>query len=182
MKELNFELQLHYRKSVRLKEYDYSKGGYYFVTICTFNRMNLFGKVNNQKIELNQFGKIIEEELIKSPIVRKEIKIDYYSIMPNHLHCIVIIEEEYRKGERPFAPTLNASLFKLKPRTLASFISGFKSVSTKKVNEIRKTPGEKVWHRNYYEHVIRNEKDLYEIRKYIQNNPLEWEEDEYYKE
>ena len=76
MKELNFELQLHYRKSVRLKEYDYSKGGYYFVTICTFNRMNLFGKVNNQKIELNQFGKIIEEELIKSPIVRKEIKID----------------------------------------------------------------------------------------------------------
>lgn len=165
----NFEIT--HRKSIRLKEYDYSHGGYYFVTICTKEGVNLFGKIHKGKMILNEFGKIVFETWIDLPNHNSNIGLDYFCIMPNHVHFILIINEMIRAGLEP-APTEHG---------LAEIIRQFKTFSSKKINIINKSPGKSLWQRNYYEHVIRNEKDLYEIRKYIEQNPLNWEKDEYYE-
>lgn len=103
---------------------------------------------------------------------------DYYVIMPNHFHGILIINSRdkarlVRTDERKFGkPVANS---------LSSIIGSFKSAASKKINEIRKSPGAKVWQSRFYDHIIRNDNDLHRIRVYIQNNPLKWKMDEYYK-
>jgi putative transposase len=97
------------------------------------------------------------------------VELDTWVVMPNHFHGIVFLLDDRRGGARP-APT--------KRKPLGRLIGAFKTVSTKRINELRTTPGQPVWQRNYYEHVIRNEVDLEEIREYIQNNPLKWLDDE----
>ncbi len=179
------------RKPIRLKNYDYSLNGYYFTTICSNNRENIFGKIvvgadgrrpdndncrpdnNNIKIELNKYGLIVEEELKKSEIIRNEINLDEYIIMPNHIHAIIIINRDLSGGQ-PAAPT--AHHFNRK-QTLSSFISGFKSVVTKRINILRNTPQQPVWQRSFYDHIIRNERSLNAIREYIAYNPVNWEQD-----
>ena len=109
---------------------------------------------------------------MKSSSIRNEIELDIFVVMPNHMHGIALI----RRGDRPVAPTRPTS--GLKPGSVGSFIAGFKSAVTKRINEIRRTPGVKLWQRNYYEHIIRNEEDLASVREYIVNNPIKWELDE----
>ncbi len=146
----------------------------YFITICAHDRENTFSKISvgaagrPASIILNNFGKIVDEELNKSAVIRKEIIIDQYVIMPNHLHCIVIIAND-NPGGQPAAPT---------NKTLSSFVNGFKSSVTTRINTLRNTPGQSVWQRSYHDHIIRNEESLNKIRTYIRNNPLTWEEDE----
>lgn len=164
---MKYNSEIHHRHSIRLRDYDYSQIGAYFITICTHDRNCLFGNIIDDKMLLNEFGMLVHGEWIKSAQIRMEIKIDEFIVMPNHIHGIVIID---RKGDRPVAPTIG------------SLIGGFKSTATKQINEIRKMPRVPVWQRNYYEHIIRNEKSLYNIREYIVNNPLNWKQDEMYKE
>ena len=102
------------------------------------------------------------------------VELDEFIIMPNHIHGIIIIES---RGVMRYAPTKK---FASPEQTLGAIVRGFKSSVTKRINEMNKTFGQKFWQRNYYEHIIRNEQDLYRIRKYIQLNPLKWELDEYY--
>ena len=189
------------RKSIRLKEYNYSFPGWYYVTICTFNRTKLFGKVINGKMMLNDSGKIVEEEWLKTIQIRSNVDLDYYVIMPNHFHGIIINEQsnEYvgvtqwtaitgrgelnsptneNMGRIQYAPTNNK--FKSPSQTLGAIVRGFKSSVTKRVREIPGNKSLKIWQRNYYEHIIRNDLDLHNIRKYIENNPLKWELDEYF--
>ena len=83
------------RKTIRLKEYDYSEAGDYFITICTQDRRNLFGEIVNDEMILNKVGKIVEEEILKTISIRKEIDIDIFSIMPNHMHLIVSLNDFY---------------------------------------------------------------------------------------
>ena len=85
------------RKSIRLSEYDYSFPNWYYITICTHERRNLFGKINNGKMILNEKGNVVEEEWIRTKKIRKHIDLDYYIIMPNHLHGIIIIEQSHRR-------------------------------------------------------------------------------------
>lgn len=162
--------EINKRKSIRLKEFDYSRGGYYFVTICTERSLNVFGKIHKGKMILNNFGKIVKETWIDLPNHNSNIELDYFCIMPNHVHFILIINEVYRAGLEP-APTAHG---------LPEIVRQFKTFSSKRINIARKSPGITLWQRNYYEHVIRNEKDLYEIRKYIEQNPINWEDDEYF--
>lgn len=189
---MKFNPEIHHRKSIRLKEYDYSRNGYYFVTICTKDKQCIFGDIIDEKLILNEFGKIVKEELLKTEIVRKEIKIDYFLIMPNHVHAIIIIDNDNCKPVGTNDPSRlkeissahvganGHSPLRMRPKSLSSLIVGFKSSCKIRINDLRNTPGIPVWQRNYYEHVIRNDRDLYEIRKYIENNPLEWYNDEYY--
>lgn len=163
----------HGRRSIRLKDYDYSQSGAYFVTVCTQNRECLFGEITDGEMVLNEFGKIVADEWIKTGEIRDEIELDAWVVMPNHFHGIVII----CRGDRPVAPT-PAALPGPRPKSIGSLMSGFKSAVTKRINEIRNTPGISVWQRNYYEHIIRNEKSLENIRNYIIYNPAQWEEDE----
>jgi REP element-mobilizing transposase RayT len=162
------------RKSIRLKEYDYTNPNWYYVTICTNKKNCVFGNVDNGKLVLNKLGKVANEEWLKTNAIRLNIKLDYYIIMPNHIHGIIIIES---RGVMLYAPTKE---FKSPSQTLGAVIRGFKSSVTKRANQMNSTNGKKLWQRNYYEHIIRNEHDLYRIRKYIQLNPLKWELDKYH--
>ncbi len=141
----------------------------YFVTICIYDSVCLLGKIVDGIMEKNLYGNIVEKELLKSNNLRKEICINEYVVMPNHLHIIVSIV-----GANGRSPLQKHTTFRMKPKSLSSFMSGFKSTVTKQINILRKTPGTPFWQRNYYEHIIRNEKKLNKIREYIINNPLKW--------
>jgi putative transposase len=159
------------RKSVRLKEYDYSLPGYYFVTICTKDRRCLFGKIISGKMYLNNNGEIVKDVLNDLKKHNFNIKLDYYSVMPNHLHLILILETAIRTGLEP-VPT---------NKDLPEIVRQLKTYSSKRINILNNTTGTSVWQRSFYEHIIRNDKELYEIRRYIEFNPLNWNEDEYNK-
>jgi REP element-mobilizing transposase RayT len=178
----------HCRRSIRLKGYDYSQAGIYFVTICTKNKKCLFGEIKNDKMILNQLGYIVQNEWIKTSEIRNNVTLDSFVIMPNHLHGIIIINNDVRRGVLQYAPTANAhaagisqyaptATFRSPSQTIGAIVRGFKSVATKRINEIRKTPGLPLWQRNYYEHIIRNENDLGKIQQYILINSAKWEFD-----
>ncbi len=186
----NFEK--HQRKSIRLSEYDYSFPNWYYITICTHERRNLFGNIKNGKMILNRFGYVVEEDWIQTKEIRKYVDLDYYVIMPNHLHGVIIIEQSIENGRdesnsptgdesgrMQYAPTNDK--FKSPSHSLGAIVRGFKSSVTKRLKELSGNSELKIWQRNYYEHIIRNELDIQNIRQYITLNPLKWEIDEYYK-
>ena len=157
------------RRSVRLTGYDYSQANAYFVTLCTFSRAFLFGNIVDDEMELNCAGRIAHEEWLRSSEVRSNVQLDTFQIMPNHFHAIVIIThalpDNINVGAHSRAPLSR------QPKSLGSLIAGFKSAATKQINQLRGTPGVPVWQRNYYERVIRNERELEAIRQYIVDNP-----------
>ena len=181
----------HQRKSIRLSEYNYSLPNWYYITICAYERRSLFGNIKNGKMILNKLGKVIEEEWMRTKEIRKNVDLDYYVIMPNHLHGIIIIEQPIEdvgatrrvaqnKEDRAIqriAPTKETLI----PNSLGSIIGQFKSKVTKRLREFPGNSELKIWQRNYYEHIIRNELDLQNIRQYINLNPVKWEIDEYYE-
>ena len=186
-----FDPEKYHRRSVRLPGCDYSQEGAYFVTLCTHQRKCLLGEVVNNEMRLNAFGKAVQEEWRHSVEIRKEIQLDEFVVMPNHLHGIIVITGEEGahsvvsgRGARRCALVeahgrvpLQARLFR-PPRSLGSFVAGFKSAAAKRINQIRRTPGAPIWQRSFYEHVIRNLKSLYRIRQYIAENPQNWPLDE----
>ena len=172
-------------ESTRLPEYDYSRGGYYFVTICTHKRENVFGRIENGVMKLNEAGKIIEKWIVKLNEHFPNVTNDYYCIMPNHIHIIIIINETVHYNKNGIVETIHELSLREKIQhrrqmLLPKIIGYLKMNTSKQINIIRNTPGNPIWQPNYYEHIIRNDKSIYEIRKYIQNNPLEWEDDEYF--
>ncbi|WP_353932223.1 transposase [Okeanomitos corallinicola TIOX110] len=193
---MTYNPNIHKRQSIRLKGYDYSQSGLYFITICCYQRECLFGNIINSQMILNNFGELIKEEWLKSAEIRKEIELDNFVIMPNHFHGIVIINQEINRdfiknnvdfldnnvganGRSPLQQIQSSSLkISMKPKSLSSLIAGFKSATTKKINMIRNTPQNPVWQRNYYDHIIRNDESLARIREYVENNPLSWENDQ----
>ncbi len=180
---MKYDPEIHHRRSIRLKGYDYSRSGYYFVTMCTHNRECLFGEIINGEMALNEYGGIVSESWKWLGVQYDHVELDAWTIMPNHMHGIIVInndghghdcrgdsQSDCRGGSRT-APTCAN-----KPG--GRLIGACKTVSTKHINHIRNTPGLPVWQRNYYEHIIRDEKSLENIRNYIINNPARWEEDE----
>ncbi len=160
------------RRPLRLEDYDYSQEGAYFVTICTNNRKCLLGQISEGKMLLNNLGKIARDKWNETPQIRSNVMLDEYVIMPNHLHGIVVISQ--KQGVSQYAPT---GKFRSPSQSIGAIIRGYKSAVTKQINQIRKASGLPVWQRNYWERVIRNEKNLSKAREYIQNNPLKWELD-----
>ncbi len=167
------------RRSIRLAEYDYAEDGVYFVTICVQKRECLLGEVVGGEIVLSTLGCIVLEEWERTAVIRREIQLDEFVIMPNHLHAIIIITADIvgAHGCAPLQqhtrPVNDASRYRA-PRSLGALIAGFKSASTKRVNQVRETPGLALWQRNYYEHIVRDENSLNVIRQYIQVNPAQW--------
>ena len=180
---MTFRHDKHHRRSIRLRGYDYSRAGAYFVTMCVQNRACLFGDVVDGQMVVNPLGRIVADEWIKTADIRNEIKLDEWVVMPNHFHGIVWIIHGTPtpgngrgtarcRGDRPVAPTAGPQ-----PRSLGAMVAGFKSTVTKRINQTRNTPGAGLWQRNYYEHIIRNDDELNHIRQYIIDNPLQWETD-----
>jgi REP element-mobilizing transposase RayT len=152
-----------------LGEYNYAQAGAYFVTICTHNRACLFGEIANGAVVMNDFGRIAEEEWLKTPGIRPQIELDEYVIMPNHIHGILVITTD--KGVLQYAPT---HTLRSPSQTIGSVIRGWKSAVTTKIKKFTGNRNMRVWQRNYYEHVIRNEQDLSDTRQYILTNPARW--------
>ena len=170
---MKFDPQKHHRRSIRLKDYDYSQAGACYVTIDVQNRECLFGDIVNYEMVLNEAGKMIDEQWNALPKRFPNIELDVYQIMPNHFHGIIVIVE-YGAGTRP-APASKS--------TLGDIVGAFKSITTNEYidgvdNQNWPQFYKRLWQRNYYEHVVRNEADLNRIRDYIQFNPSNWEEDE----
>jgi putative transposase len=148
---------------MRLKGYDYSRPGYYFVTICTHNKKNLLGTVVEDNsscspyVELSNIGKQVESNLIKLPVIISSIVIDPYVVMPNHIHFVVQLTG------------MNDGL------ALPKLVGQFKSYTTRLYANV-------LWQRSFYDRIIRNEKEHLAICEYIQTNPLRWKLDRYYRE
>lgn len=165
----------HHRHSIRLRGYDYREAGAYFVTVCTWRRGCLFGEIIDGKMELNGFGECVKDEWHRSAVMRPQVSLNAFVVMPNHVHGIVCLYEK-EKGKARLALT-TARFGHPVAGSLPSIVGAFKSASTKRINEIRGTLGALLWQRNYFEHVIRNEQELNSVREYIASNPARWSED-----
>jgi REP element-mobilizing transposase RayT len=124
-------------------------------------------------MQINHFGHVLDEEWLRTNGLRPNVGLDEYGVMPNHFHGVLVINE--RRGVLQYAPT---NVLRSPSQTIGAIIRGFKSAVTKRINQIRNTPGHPVWQRNYYEHVIRNEDGMNRIREYIIANPAKWDDDE----
>ncbi len=164
-----------FRRSMRLKGYDYRQSGAYFVTICTYQRHNTFGTVIDGNMVLSQWGEIVNDEWRRTETVRANVELDAYVIMPNHLHGVVLIVED-ATANKSASEYHNANLQNT-ASSLGQIIGHFKSIATKRIRTVAATREVPVWQRGYYEHIIRNEESLNEIRAYIISNPGRWSED-----
>jgi REP element-mobilizing transposase RayT len=231
-KKMTFNPQIHHRKSIRLKGYDYSKNGLYFITLCVEDKQHLFGEIIDGKMILNQLGQIANDEWLNTSNIRDNISLHEFIIMPNHFHCI--IEINFKKGQND----QSIGAFKSPSQTIGSIIRGYKIATTKKIKDFLKEesirtgelqfapifksisgeseiaqysnsnsgeseiahnsqsnsgelqfaptaligdPNKKIWQRNYYENIIRDEKAYQNISNYIKNNPAKWHEDKFSK-
>ena len=192
---------IHHRRSIRLKGYDYSQAGAYFITICVQGRKCLFGEIVDGVMILNDSGKMTDNEWCKIPERFRNVQLNEYIIMPNHFHGIVeivgatlvvardnkmvapenktIIDDEIEKGQpQGIAPTG-------KPKTVGEIVGAFQSITTveyiRGVKQLNWRPFDgKLWQRNYYEHIIRDERSCLRICDYIINNPKNWKTDKFY--
>ena len=184
---MTYDPESHHRRSIRLRDYDYTQPGAYFVTIATHSHIHLFGAITNNEMHLNRYGQVVKLEWQKLPTPFQFIRIDEMIIMPNHFHAIIIILENSRGTTgisknnaldiNRRAPTTVEKFGKPVAGSLSTIIRSFKSAITFCINALRSTPGVPVWQRNYYEHIIRNEDELDQARTYILDNPRRWSKD-----
>ncbi|MBX7212872.1 MAG: hypothetical protein K1X39_02555 [Thermoflexales bacterium] len=161
----------HHRHSIRLKGYDYAQPGAYFITICTHNRERIFGEVVDVGVRLSEYGGVVRDEWLRTASVRREVMLDTFIIMPDHMHAIVMFRDEGFEASMPLPPSTGLHR---RPRSLATLVSGFKGAVTSRINTVRGTPSQPVWQRNYHERVIRDEAALAKMREYIVTNPVRW--------
>ncbi len=172
----------HHRRSIRLQQYDYAQAGAYFVTICIYEHACLLGDIINGEMRMNAAGQLVADTWTHLPVRFPCIELDAFVVMPNHLHGVLVLSDPPATVGAGLALPNNASDFKKQgtPRsapTLADVVGAFKSISAIACNRLLNRSGCPFWQRNYYEHVIRHEKDLERIREYIENNPGRWAED-----
>jgi len=183
----------HHRHSIRLKNWDYSSPGYYFVTICSCGRQPIFGEIVDGETVLSEIGKIAIKCWKEIPQHYQCVELNEFIIMPNHIHGIIIIKENVNDvvGAQYFVPQkdvqrVEQGVQNIEPLrvnkfqhvvsgSLGQIVRGFKIGVTEfcRNNEIMYS----VWQRNFYDHIIRNEKDMYNIQGYILNNPSKWQAD-----
>jgi putative transposase len=170
------------RHSIRLKGYDYSQAGAYFVTIVTQGREALFGEVVDGKMRLNRYGKVVQKWWDIIPEHYPNIETGAFVVMPNHVHGIIVTGDD-RRGTVPMprdgdAPKLVGETPPLREPTLGQVVAYFKYQSTKEINALQGGPGVKLWQRNFYDHIIRNQQDLELTWLYIESNPSQWYTDD----
>jgi len=182
---MKYDPERHHRRSLRLPGHDYASSGAYFVTLVTYERVCWFGEVAdagvNCQVMLSEYGRIAREEWFCTAQRRPNVILheDEFVVMPNHVHGIIWIMEDEVGAQRRCAPTMhdhNPSLY-VAPGSLGAIVRAYKSAVARRINALRKTPGAPMWQRNYYEHIVRSEKELALIQEYIAHNPSRWHED-----
>jgi REP element-mobilizing transposase RayT len=199
MPPAGYNPEIHHRHSIRLRGYDYSQAGVYFITLCIEGRTSLLGHILDGQMHLNDVGKMIEKTWNEIPQFYMGFDVDVFQIMPNHFHSIIKIvggnnclcrdrrPNEQSRNRQP----QNRQLRDGQPRgvapTVGDIVGRFKTMTTKRysdrVKEGRWRPfNGKLWQRNYYEHIIRNDSDYHRICQYITNNAANWNTDKLYNE
>lgn len=189
-----FDTDKYHRRSIRLKGYDYRHPGAYFVTICTQDRACLFGDVLTGEMRFNEAGRMVIGKWERISERFPNVELDTFVVMPNHIHGIIVITQNVGAGLVPahdrdvagagFVPardgatTENGATTRVAP-TVGNIVGAFKSITTVRYIQGVKQNGwppflVRLWQRNYYEHIIRNEESLNRIREYIALNPLQW--------
>ena len=168
---------LNNRRSIRLKEYDYSQSGAYFVTICTQDRECIFSEIADGQIILNDAAKMVDEKWRELKIRFPHIELDEYVIMPNHLHGIITVGAGSSCPDETMETACSDGRENRAP-TLGQIVAYFKYQTTKQINAARNVGIQRLWQRNYYERVIRDEDELNVVRQYIIDNPAKWDTDE----
>ncbi len=221
---MSYNPKIHHRRSIRLKGYDYSQAGLYFITICTHQRKCVFGKIENDEMVLNDFGIVANDQWIKLADRYPNFELDVFQIMPNHMHGIINVGAGFTpapianpkdttgqpQGIAPTTPNENSQNTIGQPQgiaptttdensmnttgqpqgiapTVCDIIGAYKSLVANECLEIFKNKYPnifmgKLWQRNYYEHIIRNEKSYKRISQYIINNPGNWNGDKFFEE
>ena len=170
--EMPYDPFKHHRRSIRLRGYDYSQAGAYFVTICEVNRECIFGDVENSEMHANQFGEIVLKWWNELPNYYPPVELNEFVVMPNHMHGIIVIRDVGAGSSRPIPGRQDAA--PTEKRTLGQLVGYFKFQITKEINQIHDAGYAKVLQRDYYEHIIRNEREWDAIAEYIRNNPANW--------
>jgi len=196
--DMKYDPQKHHRESIRLKGYDYSQPGGYFVTIVAQNRECLFGEVVEGETRLSRAGRIVQNAWMDLPNHYPHVALDEFVIMPKPMQGIIVLmdtgrgrsvsgeivlPDKYWDSMEPVPDldqtcpyTIDKSTRSYKYRHgLPEIVRAFKSFSARRINAMRRSPGRPVWQRNYYERIIRDEVELQRIREYIRYNPSQWE-------
>lgn len=178
-----------HRRSKRLKGYDYTANGAYFVTIGTENRRHLFGSIENSSLVPTTAGSIAEERWFALPQHHPGVVLDEFVVMPHHIHGIIVID---RPPPPPSADELEVDLEQtlmahesesatpsIRPKgapsgSLGAIVGSYKASVSRHINKLNGTPGATIWQRDYWEHIIRHDRALFFIRRYIRNNPAKW--------
>jgi REP element-mobilizing transposase RayT len=163
---------VHHRRSIRLPGYDYSQAGSYFMTIVAWQRECLFGAVTDGQVRLSRAGQLVEDVWKTLPARYPGIALDSFCVMPNHVHGILNITDAVEAVHEPLRLRTDR-----RSMLLPKAIGYLKMNSAKQINLLLSRTGAPVWQRNYYEHVIRNDADLRQIREYLANNPARCEFD-----
>ncbi len=182
---MKYDPDIHHRRSVRLKEFDYANPNGYYITINVRDMRCLFGEVVDGKMVLNRIGRIVENEWKRTEEIRKEVRLDEFVVMPNHMHSILVIidKTQYRTGTAPVPLSPTKPTFEQfgKPtrNSIPTIIRSFKAATSRRIKKVYNLNNLSVWKRGYYEHVLRNERELERAREYIVNNPMKWEIDRF---
>ena len=185
----SYDPKIHHRRSIRLPDYDYSQPGFYFITLCTQNRLHLFGEISDDIMLLNDAGKMVHRIWNEIPIHYKPFAIHDFVVMPNHIHGILEITtnttpsngSNTKKGQpQGVAPTTRKTNLR-RPRVeqLSDIVGRYKSLTTKRYIDGVHHQGwrpfnTRIWQRNYWEHIIRDENEHQKIAQYIIENPAKW--------
>ncbi len=190
-------------ESTRLPNYDYSSDGAYFITICTKNKQHFFGKIINGKLSNIKQTQIVEKCWFDLPNHYPNCVLDKFIVMPNHVHGVIFIDNGIKGvkcddvnnmygvngtpveiGFKPVSTNINQRIKHnqinkqhTKYYSLSEIIRGFKTFTARRINELQNTPGIPLWQPRFYDHIIRNEFALNNIRRYIINNPIKWQRD-----
>ena len=182
--------------SNRLRGWDYSSNGHYYITIATAERNRLFGEIKNGEVVLNDMGQIVYDEFFKSFELRDELFLGAFVLMPDHLHAIVILDKSKcadgiveTHGRASLHPTHipTPPQFQRQPKSISSFVAGFKSATVKRIDDwidsnnmtmAKFNKNNPLWQSNYHDHIIRNEIEFNYIFEYIVRNPIDWKEEE----
>ena len=182
MKQYNPEL--HHRHSIRLRGYDYSSDGLYFVTVCTHERRLMFGNISGRAMILSPSGEIANRYWARITSHFDNVKLHEYTIMPNHIHGIIEIAGAINQGAINRAPTAAAAVGgiagTMNPMLCVSLSRIVRWYKGRTTYECRKMQMNFAWQRNYYEHIIRTEQDYIHIAQYIDSNPATWREDRFF--
>lgn len=172
----------HHRKSIRLKGYDYSQQGFYFITICCNDRKYFFGKIENGKMQLNEIGRIANEYWASIPQHYPQSKLHEFIVMPNHMHGIIeLVGPRHGVAPQPAPQSTmeNINQFgKPIPGSISVIVNQYKSSVRRWCNQ-----NEFVffkWQSKFHDHIIRNEQAFQNISRYILNNPLNWKDDKFF--